>query len=1223
MNTPPPHTRFLAYAAHTVICTLTIMIVSGFQSLTQAAESDTPSVFHPTIRVPELAASPKIDGKLDEAEWAGATMFSGVMGNPLGLPFLLPPEQQVTWAMGFRDGMIYIGMRSHHPKGIYPLGDVKDDDNPDVLWGDHVEIRIATEGRENARTPYFGNYEMIINAWGAMNDRHMFNGTPGTEDFWSTGGEVACHVTDEVWEMEISIKAESLGISELDGRSVVLQLVRADTPLGGLFYAGVVGLHSGAWNRFAEVIFDSPAPAIHFDSLGRPKEGDLEINLKTRIPEGREEQVRAKVSVRNAEGEVIFEENQETTTRPAETLTLKATDMAISEVTMDKGRNVIELTVESLAGGEATLLYQNRFPFVNMTPEWRTTYLDPWLNSRPAAGEWRAEFGYWPYAHRGVASVDVNLFGIDEKIREASEVSVQVRLVDGKNHLGESSASLVEGQARLEVELPELEDGSYLAEFIVKDSAGKTLDQVEVPFERKTFPFERNQLGKSGEVIPPFLPVQVDPAESVLIGAFGRKFPYKPTEKPVVQVWGRAYEFDGSGFFGQIYAVPPSGTAGTVAALLVDPIHLEVGADGKSVKANAGQAEVLESADDAVTVAGSSSAAGLEFLTKATVEYDGWTEYDLTIQPEKDSITVDHVDLVLTLKHSDAGKHLQPVDTLVVQRMGGGLDRSYYGGIPGIAGTVFESTSLGAYGQRGNIAGFAKDWHSFAPITYAGSGDRGLWFFAWSDAGWHLLPDEAMLKVERLADGNVRLRVRLIAGTETLSEPRVLRFAMQAAPIKMNMANYRTPYNQQVRQDTSGYRYYGDSVDSFSLPSDEDYDALRRYLLYGVDRLPNSSPRFSVMGQRFSKTLAERSASNLVLYGSQWMTGAGAPEFSSFAGEWLGANNWSARPDTKFGGLWNYGGTVEWNTPEELSAVVVNWPESMVDFFVYYHDKMIDISGVNGTWWDNYYSGVITNYNKELGRFEQVWNLRMRRELTKRLNVIGWKHMRPPFWVMSDQVEMSWCQAFWLIEGQWGQKAPGRSIFTAYASQDHTAMEFVRAAARTKTSVMIGNPSYPAGFKGTTPEEDVLIRRGVDGMLLSHDIQLPQREDKLLRTLNYYLDYENTEDCLFTGYWALSSAVVSLPDGVKASSYVNARLGAAALVLVNDGEEAVTIPNLLINCEALGLSKEPAATGLLVKDLGDDREIAATASESQVTLSDEIVIPPHDYRLLVIQTKQE
>jgi hypothetical protein len=1187
------------------------------------ASGATPEWGVPVLRVPQMARAPVLDGKVDPAEWADAETFTGVSGNPIGTAFLLPEAQQVVWWLGFRGDMLYIGMRSPHPKGTFPAGRVKDMDDPNVLWGDHVEIQILTHERGEAGKPGKGFYKMVINAWGAMQDSHYFNGTPGTEDLWSTGGDVKCTVTDREWQMEVSVKAQNIKLPRLDGQKAVIQLVRAaDT--GGMYFAGLVGTHWMAWDRFAEVVFDAQAPVLAFQRLGELMEGRLDLPVTITGSAAAPQTVDAEVLVEDAAGKVLFQDKQTATVAQGEhrELAFRAADLAIGEVALDGGRNQFQIRAVWRDGKQDKILYLNRSPFMKMTPAWRAKYWDPWVAARPQSGEWDALFAYLPYSHTAKAKVDVDFFGIPAEIRRAARFAVDVRPKGKAERLGGAETALTGGAGEVLFKLPDLADGDYEAVFTLSaGEGGKPAAEKTVPFTRKRYPFEHNTLGLSDEVIPPFVPLAVNPTPAYVPGGgvYGRH-PVGKLEGDAIVLWGRVYELGGFGLFRQVLATPPTGTAGRLEPLLAAPMRLEFRAGGEPAAVTDATCRVTAAAPHRVDVEGRARAGTLGVALAAFAEYDGWYEVALTLTP-KSASPLDALDLVMELRDC-AGDRLHPVfpmDTLYVQRMGGGLDNSYHGEIPRKPGIVFESTTLWPPGQRTGPADIPKDWKSFAPITFAGNGDRGLWFFAWSDAGWALKDGDAMLTVERLKDGNVRLRVRLISGPVTLDKPRTLRFALQGAPIKANDVRYRSRMGE-IAHDTSGYRYYGDSVDSYVLHTDADFARLREFLLYGTSRQGEESARYGHWENRLGRMLREGWASRVMLYGSQWMTGLGAEEFDSFGGEWLGRSNWKPDPETKFADLWNYGHTVQWKTPRQLSPSRVNWPRSMVDFFVWYHANLIERVGINGTWWDNCYSGTVTDYDPDLGRPDAQWNLYMRRALCKRLNVVGWEHLRPPCWSMNTQVEMAWCQVYWLVEGFWGPSAKDISTIEHFGSPG-----FFRAAARPKSTCMICSTPYMTHYRGSTPESDRAMIRSSDGILLLHDIP-PANDRDLVRKLNYAVNYERTDECLFAGYWTTGPFVAPPSPDILASIYQNASLRAAVVVFMNVGARDQYLGGTTLNPAGVVLTPScvPADAErpldlARIYDLETGAPVKTAFRDGRLVVDEPLVIGRHEYRLLALE----
>ena len=129
------------------------------------------------------------------------------------------------------------------------------------------------------------------------------------------------------------------------------------------------------------------------------------------------------------------------------------------------------------------------------------------------------------------------------------------------------------------------------------------------------------------------------------------------------------------------------------------------------------------------------------------------------------------------------------------------------------------------------------------------------------------------------------------------------------------------------------------------------------------------------------------------------------PSFDTFSGEWLGGSfTPSDEPAAKSIG-WNMQGSYESTRLRDQREVGINWVQSQVDCFVWYHEKLLRECPVNGTWWDNASSFQIKDYDPLRQAFYWRWNVFMRRDLCRRLNTIGWQLNRRPWWINNLHVD--------------------------------------------------------------------------------------------------------------------------------------------------------------------------------------------------------------------------
>ncbi|MBT3375599.1 MAG: hypothetical protein HN742_38690 [Lentisphaerae bacterium] len=1213
MTTPP-----ITHGTWPTLLAVCILTCSGTRG---AGDSD---FTHPVMRVPRITA-PTIDGRIGEEEWGRAGAFTGVTaeGSVGGHGSLVPEIQQVQWYLGYDDTFLYLAMRSPHPKGTYPVARVKENDlverHAPILFEDHVEVQILSHGRRDLATKQGkGFYKIMANAKSAYIDEYLYNGTIGTEQLWSMGGPVKCHVTTDAWELEMAVEIGRLKVKKLDNRDLVMQLVRTDS-CTGMYFAGWVGAPWLAWDSFPQVSFAPDTPACRFLKLGEIGAGRLDANLEL-VGGKTAAQVDVQVLVEDADGRTVHSETQTVSLDPGskKTLSLQKEGLPISKVAVTdrQRRNHFELKVTARIGRKSLVLYHNRSPFMQFDDAFKEQFLDKWVAGRPQSGEWEYRVAYLPYSRKLEASVDLDFFGVPASVQTAREYRVAVSAERALKPLAQGSGTIVDlAGGPLLIDLPVLADGEYVARFELLNDAGVVVSTKKASFVRKRYEWEHNTLGMSEEVIPPFLPLEVKSGNSVR--TLGKSHYTGRQIQDGIWMWGRIYSVAPNGLLEQIDTAPPTGTFGGARRLLAAPMRLEVTQGGKTFVGK-GKGKTVESAAlHRVDIGGRTQVGPVSADVKAVVEYDGWYEVEATLRAANDT-PVESTDLVIDLDDQRGC----PIDTLYVQRLGDGRNGNHFSAIPTKPGVHFKSTELMRY------RGSRFDWKSFVPRTYVGNGDRGLWFFAWSADGWELRDTQPVIRIERLKNGDVRLRVRMLAGPVDLSEPRTVRFALQATPAKPNHPRHRT-FNEEGldAHDTRGYRYYGKSVDDFVNDQPEDYDALRKFVLYGMRHQGEEqrTHKKNYRWWRYGPKLFH--GAKLIMYGSGQLTGMGPEEFRTFGGEWLGKSNWQPnRSSASDSGRWNYQGTAQWTRDEQVSVTGVNWTQSMIDFFIWYHRPLLEKSGVNGTWWDNSSIGTVREYNPERGCMEEQWLLYRRRQLIKRLHVLGWQLMRPPMWASNMHVDLGFAEVFWMVENDW--YADGADM----TSLDQWPVGQFRAMARTKSTMQVARP-WLSHFQGTRPERDSRIKRSLWAMMMSHDIHPTalthykyQKDDHLelrrtLSRLRGLVNLPDTERCLFAGYWLTDGMVHCPAKGIHASVYSNASLRSAAILLFNGEAKGQYLAGTELDINALIPIKGKRLMASRIFDIETGEKVTTAFESGTYVIKDPCLAAGHGFRLLGIEAE--
>lgn len=151
----------------------------------------------PEVRIAALRnVEIEIDGKLDDAVWQnlpGASALRDVVTGEW-------PQNRTGFRMFWADGNLYIGITCFDDDiDSIPIATTENNDRS--IWdGDNVEIMIET--------PEHSFYQLTINPAGAMVDLDRVSGINAE---WSSGAEVATHVGENFWSVEIRLPIAAPG----------------------------------------------------------------------------------------------------------------------------------------------------------------------------------------------------------------------------------------------------------------------------------------------------------------------------------------------------------------------------------------------------------------------------------------------------------------------------------------------------------------------------------------------------------------------------------------------------------------------------------------------------------------------------------------------------------------------------------------------------------------------------------------------------------------------------------------------------------------------------------------------------------------------------------------------------------------------------------------------------------------------------------------------------
>lgn len=793
-----------------------------------------------------------------------------------------------------------------------------------------------------------------------------------------------------------------------------------------------------------------------------------------------------------------------------------------------------------------------------------------------------------------------------------TQMSVALKSQDGKTILEKAfpfeilPATDVVKRVQFKQTLPE---GTHTATVQIKDGAGAVLYGMNNQIVVRKYAFEHNNIGKDRIVVPPFEPVTAS-ANSA-------------------KVWGREISFAPSGLPEKIVVLGKDILApGGVKLILKD--------GAKTYELKPSEQSFFLKTPDGYDAAGSGSGSlgSLKYKLDGRLEYDGVYFVHLEVESGDQVVPVDSLTLLIP--------YAEGADTFSFQkndrdtRTLGGYSR--FDGIrPDAKGVIWDARKL----PPRSAYGLSCD-NYFVPSIYVGSGSRGLWYYADSDWDWYLNPANEHATLERV-DGRLQLRILLVNDRLNWKGKRIFDFALMPQPVKPMPSGWRKvawgyPENQYVH-DTSGWRYYGDGVNAFTLPKDEDYLQLGRVM---AGEAPPPEGMYGKVNVR-----RRDDPKPMVLYGSSLMAGTGPAngEWDTYSAEWVDPV-WARKPfdpDTKsrFLNRKSYGG-FQWKDDISFKPTGLQWTDSWLDFAVYYQQKLVSLARVNGTWFDNQSSFTIAGYNDDGLEMSLIENpnrwkpeggvlphaqnygrkyhiLQFRRYL-KRLVTMCHVSGVKPFWLVNTQPTWSFGQVAWHVESDWYAAKGERDLI------EHLGVPGFRAHAKTQGGLISrlqfaretgdssdqppreGHPEkYGVRLTDAAALELPGVERTHDGLCLLHDIGQIGGGRMMLEKMEKEFGFFD-DGVEFLPYWEQKVAVAD-SDRIYVSVFRNPARKLAMAVLFNEkkSNRGLTVPLAIPEAKAVS----DLETGEPLVDL--DSKAAGFQTRCY--------IPPRDFRLLVWEYK--
>ncbi len=1119
------------------------------------------------------------------SDWAQCCTFSGMVSLEAGY---LGIDFDAQWRVAYDRENLYLACLTWMPRNTCFLAATTENDDGSILLDDHLEIQFSFQERQRAGSSRF--FKIMVNPAGAVYDI-IYNWLPGqNRPDWSCGkvaSKTHLYQGKQHWVVEIAIPLKQLEVEDLEGKRMLLQVVRT-TGSGGAYYSGWVGQPWMNWEQFGEVVFDRAVTVFSFLHCGNPGKGGLQFRAIFR-GQGYTGERKMKLSLSNVVGKEILYSKQLT----KDIVSGEQVEFKFNErLPVAKKGNVLKIRAAQEGPEGELLLYSAEIPFIQIDREFEESYLKPWFSRHKWVQELRVnyQYAYAPSFHKIHVWVNtrINPDLVKEEDKQKAQLLVQadkfLALVSQQNGKEISRVEGIINQQEGEgvITLPgPLPEGNYTLLIQVINSS-QVVAEVKENFVRQYFPWENNRTGKEKVIIPPYQPVR-QRQESLF-------------------VWGREYKLGQTGL--------PVSIKAEGEELLAGPVTLEIRQgekrhqllpEGKlKIKLEPGQKfpdeflrywyqascpqAKLEPTDGyAAEVEGSGIVGDLPVKISGSMDYAGWYQIKLKLLPQG-KVNLDSLDLVIPLS---------PEQTqLMVFKNGYGIGGC--GPLPKGEGVLWKSTQLPAV---------ANCLNSFVPIAFLGNYRRGLRWYAEWDRGWLVNDQEALMQLER-EKGRLLLRCRLVNTPSGLDSPREIEFVLQAVPMKPEPPNRRRiawKYPEPLfAHDTSGNRYYGNALDTITLYTEEEYQALKDFYYHwpaqSGRRVGKEQPEYGMAWLE-----PARKGYPLVEYGSTWCHGIACKEMPVFKGEWcLGEFERLKFTEVSRKGHNNYGATGVFSSDEDVTEVLTSGNESFIDFFVYYMTRLAQKCQINGTFYDNWTPFIrfpvrtdITGdaYRRPDGRLQGRFNVFRRHEWTRRMATAFWLSGRPSFQIVADEPDISFIEASWLVEGHWYHDDPVHDMIDKGITPEKFAAISCKPGQLgyvvTNIPPYIGPDGKPAGYNSRQA-------RLILSYCLLHD----------LGCILYYLHYPRAEEIIkvfqeevkfFDGakllpYWENKISGKQLPVEITLGGYLHPEKEKAVLIMVNTGEQKLSLPLTLKGTNFLGrpISRvKNIETGLSLPEQGD------------------------------------
>jgi hypothetical protein len=572
-----------------------------------------------TFIVPLAKQAPKIDGRIEPAEWAAGAGFEG-----FGYDGKL--QQRRAWAyVAATADTLYVAVRSQLPSEGSLAAEVAAD-SLKAVYDDAIEVFV----NPTPDAPRQVDYQMLANSLGKGGYGVHTKGGAEENAAWQGGWRQASSLHDGWWDFECAIPLASMpaagpGRKATDGTWKINLTRDWKNPWewSSLSAEGGAFAFSGCVFKFVA----EGAPAVQVTAAGDPFVAPFEHAMRVHNPSAQALDLVASLSLtRNNMPEL--REEAPLKLAPGETKDVRL------KVPGDDPTTHFALRALVRSADSKTVFYDRKTAWPKGKPY---TYVAG--KKKGEAQPIQFSFAYRPYDDLMRIVADINGLAKDAKL---TRLVAMVRERDKRKEVKSIAFAPDEfrdGRQEVLVRLPKLE-GQYE---IAMKGEGEKVPSTEVvqTFERHVFPWEDTILGTSKKVYPPFTPIEIN--------------------GNVLKTVLRDHTLGPLGLPEQIVCTSPQ--TGVAKPILAAPMRLVVKADGKDIPLEGTKLRILKNDLNWAWTESVCTAGPVELRIGGQWDHDGTLRVSVNRIEAIDGLTLEiplRAD-VATMIHANADRIRAPV----------------------------------------------------------------------------------------------------------------------------------------------------------------------------------------------------------------------------------------------------------------------------------------------------------------------------------------------------------------------------------------------------------------------------------------------------------------------------------------------------------------------------------------------------------------------------------